>query len=585
MLRSSRTIASLIQALMFGTSATVGIGAIATIVTGCKDEGQPDYWVEKLEDQAWRPRAVKRLEQFFEDATTRANKDIEAAEVQQLLNIITEPLTKTYVDQYDTLDTKTRVALIKLLSAFRDKRTVPALKKAFEEFAKRPKTSKDEADIKWAARGTKELKLPELGGPMLDAFQKLKTHSMLGGIVYRDLNEAMLAMPQQSWSGPLKQMIEVEISPLGPKAEPAAIDEYKDQLFWQTTAAQLLGEISDASAVESLLKVMLDPAKGDVQKTAILALVKIGKPAVDMAVKLLNGDLDKLDAHYIARYKKATKADKAPEGEPAKQVAALVLGTIGNSAAVAPMLKALSSAKDDATKAVIARELTKLPTTTESKAAFKTAFESISSDANIPPGMNALQMLAESVPSFYDPEMVDWMAERAAKATGYGEDKKALQGVLTVSIIKIGKADQLPVMKQVVKDYGTKLEQDILAQVEKQLKACGDRVSCYLAEIEKSENQDQKTQFAGIKAGYMLGVLGNDGTRAEIISRFDTIENAAVRYIAAQAVDQLAAKGSKEDADKLQAIIDKNSKSADRDKIQGDQALKEVMYRIRSRAQ
>ena len=59
-----------------------------------------------------------------------------------------DPLTKTYVDNYNDYDTKTRVALIKLLASFRDKRTEPALKKAFEEFAKKPSGSKDEADIK-----------------------------------------------------------------------------------------------------------------------------------------------------------------------------------------------------------------------------------------------------------------------------------------------------------------------------------------------------------------------------------------------------------------------------------------------------
>ncbi len=585
MLRPSRTIASLIHALTLGTAATIGLGAVATVAIGCKDEGQPDYWVDKLDDTAWRPRAVKRLEQFFEDAITRANKDMQATEVKQLLDVIVEPLTKTYVENYDQLDTKTRVSLIKLLSAFEDKRIAPAIKKAFEEFAKRPKTSADEADIKWAARAMKNLKMPELAGPMLDAFQKMKTHSMLGGIVYRDLNEAMLAMPQQSWAGPLKQMLEVEIEPLGQKPDPGAVDEYKDQLFWQTTAAQLLGELGDPSAVEPLLKVMLDPTKADVQGTAVLALVKIGKPAADLAIKLLKGDLDKLEQHYVNRYKKATKSDKSPEGEPYKQVAALVLGTIGHAAAAEPMVKELEKTQDDSVKAVIARELTKLPPTAETKAAFKNTFESISAETIVPPGMNALQMLAESSTGFYEPDMVPWMSERASKAAGYGEDKKALQSALTVSMLKIGKADQLNLMKQAVKDYGTKLESDILELAEKQLKACGDRVSCYLAELEKSENQDQKNQFAGIKAGYMLGVLGNESTRGEIIERFDAMENPALRFVAAQAIDHLAPKGSVAEAAKLEAIVEKNARSGDRSKIQGDQPLKEVMYRIRSRAQ
>ena len=122
---------------------------------------------------------------------------------------------------------------------------------------------------------------------------------------------------------------------------------------------------------------------------------------------------------------------------------------------------------------------------------------------------------------FYDPTLIPWLVERAAKAKGWGEDKKALQGVITVTVLKLGKDDQLSTMSRIVRDYGTQIEKDALALAEKQLKACGDRVSCYLAEIEKSENQEQKTQFAGIKAGYMIGILGNEQTRDELIKRLD----------------------------------------------------------------
>src|SRR5687767_117794 len=150
MFRSSRSIALLVRSLMLGTAATVLTGALVTTTIGCKDESQPEYWVEKLEDPAWRPRAIKRLEQFFEDTVTKANKDMQNADVQALLNKVADPLTKSYVDSYNDYDVKTRVSLIKLLASFRDKRTEPALKKAFEEFAKKPTGSKDDADIKWA---------------------------------------------------------------------------------------------------------------------------------------------------------------------------------------------------------------------------------------------------------------------------------------------------------------------------------------------------------------------------------------------------------------------------------------------------
>ena len=586
MLRSSRAIAKLIRCLELGMAGAVVTVTASTVLVGCKDESQPEYWVEKLDDPTWRPRAIKRLEQFYEDAVTRANKDQSAPEVQALLGKIVDPLTKTYVDNYGDLDTKTRVALIKLLSSFRDKRTEPAIKKAFEEFAKRPATAKDDADVKWAARAAADLKSEALAGPMIEAFQKLKASTMLGGISYRDFNEAMVAMPQKSWTGPLISMLEKEVTRPENAKDKDGIEKYRDQLFWQTTSAQVLGEIEAAEAVEPLMKVMLDPSKADVAATAILALVKIGKPAVDAATKLLSAEpTDKLAAYNLTRIKEATKAKEPPKDKPYVATAAIILGTIGRPEALPAMISALDKADNDTNRAVIAREMTKIPPTADSKQAFKTAFEKVSLDTTVPPGLNGLTMLAEASGQFYDPAMIDWLLERAEATKGGGEEKKALQTAITVTALKLAKPDQMDKVKGAVDKYGTKLEKDLYEQVDKLVKACGDRVACYLAEIEKSQNQDQKNQFVGIKAGYMIPILGNEQTRDEVIQRLDSIENAAVRFVAAQAIDHLAPKGSKEAADKLKKIIQKNIESADQGKIQGDAPLKQVMYRIEARAE
>jgi HEAT repeat protein len=585
MLRSTRTIASLIHHLMLGTATVVATGTLLTTVVGCKDEGKPDYWVDKLEDRAWRPRAVKRLEQFFEDALTKANKDASAPEVKALLDKIADPLTKSYVQNYDDFDTKTRVSLIKLLSAFRDPRTVPALKKAFEEFVKRPATNKDDADIKWAARGAGALKDPSLAEPMIQTFMKLKASTMLGGVTYKDFNDALQDMPQPSWAGPLRSMLDAPIAIPKSAADKDKLDPYKDQLFWQTTSALLLGMLKDQAAVEPLMKVMLDPVKADVQATALLALVKIGRPAVTEAVKLLRGENAKLKDFALIKAKEASGSDKMPEDEPYVRTAALIIGTIGRPEGLAPMIEAVKTAKGDVNKAVIAREIAKIPATADSKAAFKTAFESISLDTTIPPGANALQLLVESSGVFYDPTMIPWLLERAEKTAGTGDDKTALQSAILVTVLKLAKADQLDSVRPAVGKYGTKMEKDFLAIAEKQLKACGDRVQCYLAEVEKGDNQDQANQFAGIKACYMSGIHGTEQTRMDLIERLGSVDNAAVRYSVAQAIDFLSPKGSKEAAKKLETIITANEKTGDRNKIANDSPLKQVMYRIESRAE
>jgi hypothetical protein len=403
---------------------------------------------------------------------------------------------------------------------------------------------------------------------------------MLGGVTYKDYSEAMLEMPSKSWVGPLTARLEREITP--PGKDKSAIDPYRDELFWQTTSAQLLGLIGDPQAVEPLLKVMLDPNKADIQPTALLALVKLGKPTVDAASKLITGKDDKLVGFGMRRIKEITGKDA--QGTPYVGTAALVLGTSGRADAAPALLAALNAEKDASTKAVIARELSKVPATAETKAAFKSTFESLSLDTEIPPSGSALEALTEAAGQFYDPTMVDWLLERAAKTKGSADDLKTFQAGVVQTVLKLAKADQLPAVKAAVDKYGSAdIEQKLYKLVEAQLKACGDRAACYVAAIQKSENQDQNTQFAAVKAGYMIAILGDTSARDELVGAIDGITNAAVRYVAAMAIDHLTPNGDKNVASKLNAIITKNAKSADREKAAIDNSLKQVMYRIEAR--
>jgi hypothetical protein len=583
MLRSSRTLASFVRALMF--SAPVVSAVVLPLATvGCKDESQPDYWVDKLQDRAWQANAVKRLEMFFDDTFTRTNKDLTAPDMKALADKVVDPLTKMYVASYSDLDDKTRESTVKLVAAFRDKRGEPALKKAFDEFAK---SGKNADDVKWSARAAGEMKLDSLSDGMLQAFDKLKA-SKQGPTVYRDLNEAMLKNPSPGWAGLLKTKLQSDIVPPRDAKSPEAVEAFKNELFWQTTAAQLLGEIKDESAVEPLMKVMLDPAKADVQATAALALVKIGKPAAARALKLLEDQDPGLAAYSVSRVQKASGAKDAPTTKPYIQTAAIVLGVLGRPETLEPMIAALKSAHDLPTKAIIARELAKIPATPASKQAFKEAYEAIPMDTGIPPGQNALQTLTESAGSFYDPDFVPWLLERAEKTKATAdqkEDKTQLQSIATITAIKLMRADQMATVSDAVTKWGTQIEKDAFKRGGDLVKSCADRVPCYLANIEKSENQEKSGQSVGIKSGYMIGVFGNDKARSDLIERLGSIDNAAVRFVASQTIDFLSPKGSKEAADALDKIIDKNAKTADKDKIAGDAPLKQIMYRIRARAE
>ena len=60
---------------MSGWPVTRSVRSVRRCLLACADESQPEYWIEKLDDKAWRPKAIERLNQFYEDALTNAGKD------------------------------------------------------------------------------------------------------------------------------------------------------------------------------------------------------------------------------------------------------------------------------------------------------------------------------------------------------------------------------------------------------------------------------------------------------------------------------------------------------------------------------
>src|SRR5690606_24793623 len=64
--RSMRITATLLRSLLVGSTIFSGSVLVASTLTACGDESKPEYWIEKLEDKEWRPKAIERLSQFYE---------------------------------------------------------------------------------------------------------------------------------------------------------------------------------------------------------------------------------------------------------------------------------------------------------------------------------------------------------------------------------------------------------------------------------------------------------------------------------------------------------------------------------------
>ena len=543
------------------------------------DEAKPAYWVAKLNDTAWQARAYRRLEQFFEDAVTRNNGDVKAPEVKALIDQTVQPLAQAYEQGYATFDTRTRVGLIKLLAAYVDPRAEPALYKALTEFVRNPATSKDETDVKWAARAASELKLPGLSMPLLEAFVAMKASTMLGAVSYKTVSEALLATPDKAWVKPLIARLEPEIRIPQSANDKPLIDPYRDQLFWQVTAAQLLGRLGDPRAVDPLLRIMLDPAKADIQATALLALVRIGKPSVEAATKLLQGSHVELIAFSTRRIEALT--GKSPIGTPYRMAAALVLGTVGRRDGEAPLIAALQGEKDLGLRALFARELGKLPVSAASKGAFKRAYASLPLDTQLPgEAGSALETLTETAGNLRDGTWVDWLLQQATQASGPADDVASYRASVLMTAMKLARPAQLPAVKKAVEKYGGDDEMRAYQQTQRLLNTCSERVACYLTEIQKPDYQDHDGQWSGMKAAYMIGILGNGQTRDKLVNVLDRLTNHAVRFVAAQTIDHLTPHANPAVVAKLEAIVTRNANSSDRDKAIGDAIVKQVMYRI-----
>jgi hypothetical protein len=575
MIRIARTLAPLLRALLFTSASLAAVSAATLGMVGCNDENAPETWVKKLDDPIQRPMAIKRLIQFFEDAMTRANKDRNDANVKGLLDKIIAPLTKVYVD--GQLDDRTRIELIKFLADTRDTRSKEAWIKGCTGFAEAKGASED--DVRWIAPAMGATKLEE-GAPALgQAFIKLEAGTQKGSQAYKNVHDAMLQMVSPQWKGIIIERLNHKIDKPSGAGDSAKVTAYQNELFWQTTSAELAGELKDPAAVKPLFKAVMTPTKADVAGTASMALIKMGKESVPFLVNVIGGK----DAE-IADYAKTISGASPEEAKAYVKAAAVVLGAIGRPDAVGSMVQALDSADNDVTRAVVARELTKLPSTPESQKAFMTAFDKIAPGALMPPsGQNARAQLMESASHFYDPLIVPWLLKQIKGAKGSDNDKDAVQLAALVTGIKIMNKGQVGDVKAAVDKEGTQIEKDALRLATDVVNGCGDNVACYVSKVQEPMAQEEKTQFMGIKAAYMLAILGNAGTSMEIVKQLPKVKNAAVRFSAVSAIDHLTQAQPAPVADALQKIVDENKAKDDRNMMQADAPVKEIVYRLRAR--
>lgn len=226
---------------------------------------------------------------------------------------------------------------------------------------------------------------------IIGVFMKLQAGSEKGSVMWKDYMESMQEIASPTWEPQLLERLNrpMEIPDKDKdKDNKDKITGYRNEQFWQVTAADILGTIKSAKAVKPLFKCIVNPSKADVAASAVMALVKIGKPAMPALSDALLGK----DTELNEWAKGAVKS--GPEAAVIRS-AALVIGTVGRSDGVKPLIEALGNAKDDATKAIISREMSKLPTSPEALKAYMEVIAKMPVSVDLPTGEVAAAMLTE----------------------------------------------------------------------------------------------------------------------------------------------------------------------------------------------
>jgi hypothetical protein len=609
--RSARRIAPQLTACGLARPlSSLLVGAAFVGVAGCGDENDPATHVKKLDDPATRVQAVSRIIQFYEDKSTADKHDKGVActsdnetvvcqsrscgedktcklQVKPLLDVVVEPMTQRCVA--GDLDERTNSKLIKFLADTRDPKAEPCLIKTLKDY----KPEANDEDVRNVCRAVGAMKLKTASQPLIDVFTKVhasKPKAQSTG-VYRDVHDAMVALEDPAWEG---QLVTYLGRPL--PADPKDTAGITDEMYWQITAAELVGHLKSASAVKPLLKVMLTPTKAAAQGDAVLSLVKIGKPAVGPTVALLRGeDKDLVEFSKTEAVKGAADPKEAAKGAGTAYVggAALVLATIGREETGAPLVEALGKETNDLAKAIMTRELYKVPRTPQTIKAFQDAYEKIPVTLSIPNSRGgAREVLLDVAPNFYDASFVPWMAKSVKDMKGKGSDDdlnpiraKALEATLKLATKdQLSYVDELASLKSGDGTLGKEYKKEI-DFTKSLLGECSDKVDCYLKKLtDPNVNTDDK-QYLGIKSTYMLGELGGADIRTKIMAVYPKISHPAIKFAALSVVDATSPKGDPAIAGQLQKIVDDANATKDTDKMRFNGTLKQFIYRLNARAQ
>ncbi len=568
-MKTARTLRLAAHLCLTAGSAAAILG-LGSLVAACADENDPATWVKKLDDPVGRAAAIKRLQQFYDDATTKANKNTDDPKVKAVVDAIVDPMTKVYTTA--TLDEKTRKDLIKVLADMRDPRAAPAFAKAFNEY----EPGRNDEDVKFSAQAViamaKAGKLTDQGviDALWNCFSKFQVSHAKSINLVTDLHDAVLAVKSPSYGAKA-------VEKLGAPVDPKVVEQAMDQIqFWQRTSIQVISDLKFTPAVKALVTVVVNPSKRDLRATANAALMRMPKEAEPVLIAALKGT-DPDFVKYAAMYE--DKSYIAVVGDS--------LSWLSRPAGKAAVVEALAAADNDQNRTILAQSILHFPPDAGLEKAFLDAYKAIPSTAAIAllNGGNAHGALTQASAQFYDATFTDWLVKEIAGAKGEAADEMQLFAL--DAAIKLMQPNQVAAVNAQVNKQGTPREKEMFRLASAVVQKCTADVNCYVKVLD--DPIPSSPPLAGetaVKAAWMAAEygVGNAGIRSALVDRVDKVKQPGARLALCEAIDFLAPQGDTASADKLDKIVEADTATGDKNLLIGDDVVVKVSERLRARA-
>jgi len=539
------------------------------------DEEDPLTHVYRLAEPAQRPAAIATLERLFDSSLVQDAGDRAGPHVGPVIADIVGPLTQAYLK--GDLGPATRAKALHLLAKCRHADAGPALIAAVKDFKvddRAPGAS--EVAVAAALVAIADVRLEAAADPVFRLFTSLRASSRTAQVkgFSHAVRKAVMALVNPAWEDRLIHMIGQPVAPHGD------IKRWRDEVFWQVTAARALGKLGSQKAAEPLMKIVLSPQREDVQPAAIEALVLLGKPAAELAAAVISGEAEELVAYGAEQHREAiAQSLSGATGRSADALrltgAAIVLANVGRADATEAVLDTLGKA-DPVGKGRIALHLAKLPRSEELLEAFRTTYERSPLDLTISAQHHGVASLIWVVPDFLEPELTPWIVDRAIQLTGNDTENAPFREPALAVAMRLMTDEQTAKVHELGELVTQEKWQGDHRLAVQLLGSCEKKMQCYLDQLRSPGAAEAKNAFKLQKAVTMAGLLAKPADKPALLKALGIAPSPALRRALGVALDRLSPEGDAPLAEQLDQLMRKRG-------LIDDPILSGIVGRLRAR--